>query len=102
MDIIHLYNRLPKTTVAQVLGKQLLRSATSVGSHYHEGTRSRSNAEFISKLEGGLQELAESDYWLDLLERADVLKPEETQPRRTEIDELTAIFVSIVKRRKEQ
>ena len=60
--IIRLYSALPKTTVAQVIGKQMLRSGTSVGAHYREGVRSRSNAEFISKLEGGLQKLEETNY----------------------------------------
>jgi four helix bundle protein len=63
---IRLYSALPTTTVAQVLGKQLLRSGTSVGAHYRESVRARSNAEFISKLEGGLQELEETGYWLEL------------------------------------
>jgi four helix bundle protein len=53
-----------KVAEAQVLGKQLLRSGTSMGAHYHEATRDRSNAEFISKLQGGLQELEETIYWL--------------------------------------
>src|SRR5215813_1601618 len=67
LRIIRLYVSLPKSQEAQVLGKQLLRSGTSVGAHYREGCRSRSNAEFISKLEGGLQELEETTYWLELL-----------------------------------
>ena len=64
LRIIRLYSAVPKTTEAQVIGKQLLRSGTSVGAHYRESTRARSTAEFISKLEGGLQELEESAYWL--------------------------------------
>jgi len=72
---VRLYAALPKSTVAQVLGKQLLRAGTSVGAHYREGTRSRSNAEFVSKLGGALQELEESRYWLELLE-AERLVPE--------------------------
>jgi len=52
--IIRLFSALPKTTVAEVIGKQMLRSGTSVGAHYREGMRSRSTAEFVSKLEGGL------------------------------------------------
>ena len=64
LRIIRLYSAMPKSAVAQVLGKQMLRSATSVGAHYREATRSRSNAEFISKIQGGLQELEETSYWL--------------------------------------
>ncbi|HEV3345368.1 MAG TPA: four helix bundle protein [Pirellulales bacterium] len=56
LRIVRLFAALPKTTEGQVIGKQLLRSGTSVGAHYREATRARSIAEFISKLEGGLQE----------------------------------------------
>jgi four helix bundle protein len=57
LRIVRLYTSLTKTAEAQILGRQLLRSGTSVGAHYHEATRSRSNAEFISKIEAGMQEL---------------------------------------------
>lgn len=66
--MIRLYTALPKTTEAQVIGKQMLRSGTSVGAHYREAVRSRSDAEFVSKIEGGLQELEEAIYWMELLE----------------------------------
>lgn len=59
--IVRLYGALPKSTEAQVIGKQLLRSGTSVGAHYREAQRARSTAEFISKVEVGLQELEETD-----------------------------------------
>ena len=62
-----MYSALPRKAEAQVIGKQMLRSGTSVGAHYREGIRSRSNAEFISKLEGGLQELEETIYWMELI-----------------------------------
>ncbi len=71
LRIIRLYSSLPKSTEAQVIGKQVLRSGTSVGAHYREACRSRSNAEFISKIEGGLQELEETIYWLELLIESD-------------------------------
>ena len=60
LRIIRLYSSLPSSTVAQVIGKQVLRSGTSVGAHYREAYRSRSDAEFISKIQGGLQELEET------------------------------------------
>src|SRR5262249_40317563 len=65
LRIIRLSAALPTTMEGQVIGKQRLRSGTSVGAHYREATRARSDAEFISNLEGGLQELEESAYWLD-------------------------------------
>lgn len=66
-EIIRLYTALPRTTLAQVLGKQLLRSGTSVGAHYREAQRAKSSLDFISKVEGALQELDESGYWLELI-----------------------------------
>ena len=60
LRVIRLYIALPKSTEAQVLGKQVLRSGTSVGAHYREAHRARSTAEFVTKLEGGLQELEET------------------------------------------
>ncbi len=67
LRIIKLYISLPKRTEAQVIGKQILRSGTSVGAHYREGYRAKSDKDFIHKIEGGLQELEETIYWLELL-----------------------------------
>ena len=100
LRIIRLYSSLPNTTVAQVLGKQLLRSGTSVGAHYREGSRARSNAEFISKLEGGLQELEETAYWLELLIEGGVVSAEMLCSLQQETEELTAILVTCVKKAK--
>src|SRR5689334_14327084 len=73
LRIIRLYASLPKTTEAQVIGKQVLRSGTSPGAHYCEAMRARSVAEFISKIEGALQELEETIYWLELLIEAEIV-----------------------------
>ena len=97
LRVIRLYSALPKTTEAQVIGKQLLHSATSLGSHFREATRGRSNAKFISKLEGGLQELEESAYWVELLTDAGIISKKRLEDLATEADELIAIFVTCVK-----
>jgi len=97
LRIIRLYAMLPKTTEAQVLGRQLLRSGTSVGAHYREAMRARSTAEFISKVEGGLQELEETGYWLELLGEAGILREERLGELRQEVEELTAILVASVR-----
>lgn len=76
LSVIRLYSSLPKTTVAQIIGKQVVRSGTSVGAHYHEAIRARSPAEFISKVEVGLQELEETIYWIDLLCEAQIVSTE--------------------------
>src|SRR6516165_1945510 len=67
LRIIKLYSALPLSVDAQVLGKQVLRSGTSVGAHYREAMRARSAAEFVSKINGGLAELEETIYWIELL-----------------------------------
>jgi len=96
LRIIRLYASLPKTTETQVLGRQMLKNGTSVGAHYREATRAGSPAEFVSKIEGGLQELEETVYWLELLE-AGIVKESQLRDLLQEADELTSIFVSSVK-----
>ncbi|BAU44851.1 hypothetical protein O77CONTIG1_04697 [Leptolyngbya sp. O-77] len=98
LRIIKVYNALPKTTEAQVLGKQLLRSGTSVGAHYREAVRSRSKTEYISKIGIGLQELEESIYWLELLTDAGLVTPQKIGSLMNETNELIAIFVALSNR----
>jgi four helix bundle protein len=98
LRIIRLYRALPpRDGVADILGKQLLRSGTSVAAHYREACRAKSDLDFISKLERGQQELDESDLWLELLADSGVIKPNLVQPLRQETNELIAIFVTMTK-----
>ncbi len=94
MRIIRLYTYLPNSTVAQVIGKQILKSGTSVGAHYREASRARSTAEFISKIGGGQQELEETIYWLELLIEAKIIPAKKLKGLMNESSELTAIFIS--------
>ena len=96
LRIVRLYVSLPKTTEAQILGKQALRSGTSVGAHYREGHRAKSDADVINKFEGALQELDETDYWLDLLVKSGVVSEQKVESLVKEANELIAIFVTIV------
>ncbi len=96
LRIIRVYAALPKTTEAQVLGKQALRSGTSVGAHYREANRAKSDADFINKAEGALQELDETAYWLELLVESGVVDGDRMKPLLKETDELIAIFVTVV------
>jgi four helix bundle protein len=100
--IIHLYVALPKSTEAQMLGRQMLRSGTSVGAHYREAIRARSIAEFVSKMEGGLQELEETAYWLELLVESGIMTQGHLQDLCRETDDLIAIFVSSVNTAKQR
>ena len=101
MQIIRLFPELPKTTEAQVLGRQVLRSGTSVGANYREAYRARSRAEFIAKCGDSLRELEETAYWLELLADANCVAPEKLSALRQECDELIAIFVTVLRRSKE-
>jgi four helix bundle protein len=96
--IIRLYVALPKNALAQILGKQALRSGTSVGANYREAHRARSKAEFISKIGDCLKEADETLYWLELLLEESIVQAKRLQPLANEANELVAIFVAISKR----
>ena len=97
LRVIRLYSALPETTECRVIGKQILRSGTSVGAHVREGKRSRSKAEMISKTEVALQELEETIYWMELLVESGIVKPRRLSELMREADELMAILVTSVK-----
>ena len=92
---IHLYESLPKTGAAHVITHQLLRSGTSPGAQYAESCRAKSNADFISKIEGALQELEESLYWLELLIEGGFVTEHKLKSLCDETNELISIFVTI-------
>jgi four helix bundle protein len=120
LRVVKLFGALPKSTEAQVLGKQLLRSGTSVGANYREAHRARSDAEFVSIIGNCLKELEESAYWLELLGAAEIipakrlasLQDEPSGARQTmrqhcpqgerggahQTSQLTAIFITISKK----
>jgi four helix bundle protein len=97
LRIIKLYASLPKTTEAQILGKQVVRSGTSVGAHYREAKRARSTAEFISKVEVALQELDETIYWLELLCESEIVAETRLSSLRDEAEQLMKILVTSAK-----
>ena len=86
----------------RVIGKQLLRSGTSVAANYREASRSRSSAEFVAKIELCAQEADESQLWLELLRDDCGVPKEQTDPMWEEADQLIAIFVTMAKNSKEQ
>jgi four helix bundle protein len=100
--IVRLFAALPKTTESQVLGKQVLRCGTSVGAQYRESQHAKSDADFISKIEGSLQELEETAYWLEIIEELNLFNSSKLQPIQQETKELIAIFVTIAKKVKER
>ena len=98
LRIIRLFGSLPKSMEAQVLGKQVLRSGTSVGANYREAVRGRSKAEFTAKCGDSLREIEETAYWLELLVEAKIVSETKLESLCQECYELTAIFVTIIKR----
>jgi four helix bundle protein len=94
LRVIKLVEQLPRSKTADVIGQQLLRSATSVGANYRAACRARSQADFVSKICVVEEEADESAYWLELLEAAKIVSEAEISSLLKEADELTAIFVA--------
>ena len=98
LRILRLYDALPRYGSVQIIGRQLARSGTSPGAQYSEANRSKSNADFVSKVEGALQELDESGYWLDMLAEGKYLPARKLESLRAETNELISILVTIVRK----
>ncbi len=96
LDVIRFVRSLPSEDVARVLGKQLLRSATSAGANYRSACRARSRADMVSKLKLVEEELDESAYWLELLEESGY-DSQEVPGLVAETEQLLAIIVSSIK-----
>ena len=95
--MIRFHVGLPKAREeVRVLGKQLLRSGTSVAAHSREASRARSDSEFCSKLDGLLQEADESQLWLELLRDDCGIQGQQLDHLLRETNELLAIFTSMV------
>jgi four helix bundle protein len=96
--IVRMFSALPQNTLAQTLGKQVLRSGTSVGANYREADSGRSKAEFIAKMGDCLKELSETEYWLELMAAEEILSSDRLAPLIQETRELIAIFTTIIKK----
>ena len=98
--IIRMFAALPKATEVQVLGKQVVRSGTSIGAKYREANRARSKAEFIAKIGDCLKERDETAYWRDPLVEAEIVTQAKLISLRDECDKLLATFTTISKKTK--
>lgn len=94
IDIIRFSRRLPKTEDARVLGRQILRSGTSIAANYRAACRARSRAEFAAKISIVVEEADETAFWLELLVEADIVSEEMAHDLAKEANELLAIFVA--------
>jgi len=92
--IVNLFRALPKTEEARVLGKQVLRSGTSVAANYRAVCRSRSRADFISKLAVVTEEADETVFWLELLVETRIVREVQLEQLLMEANELIRIFGS--------
>ncbi len=95
--IVKLCSALPENWLARTLGKQLLRSGTSVGANYRAVCRAKSNADFIHKLRIVEEECDESLFWMELLVENDLIKLARLNGLMKEADEILAITVASAK-----
>ena len=96
LRIIRVCASFPADRVGDVIGRQLLKAGTSPGAHFRESLRARSKAEYTSKMNGGLMELEETLYWLEIAEGANLVTAAKLKAIKQETHELTAIFVSLI------
>lgn len=100
LRVIKLFQALPKTDEARIIGKQLLRSATSVAANYRACCRARSNAEFFSKISIVVEEADETLFWLEILEEAEIIAAEKLKMLLNEYKEVVKIANAIRHKRK--
>jgi len=97
IEIIKLIQTLPKNTAGFELGKQILRSGTSIGANVEEATGARTKKEFINCMNIGKREARETKYWLRLLQSSTLLNNSKIQPLLDENEIIIRILTSIVK-----
>lgn len=104
LRVIRLVETLPRTKSAEVIGKQLVRSATSVGANYRAACRAKSTADIINKLKIVEEEADETLYWLELIVEADLMPLARVKDLMSETDEIIAMTVASLKtlRKKQQ
>jgi len=102
LSVIRLVESLPRGCTADVIGRQLLRSGTSVGANYRSACRAKSTADFISKMGTVEEETDESLYWMELLIEADIVESVKLESLMNEANELLAITVSSIKTAKKK
>jgi four helix bundle protein len=94
LKVIKFCDSLPKDESSRIIGRQLLRSGTSVGANYRAACRAKSKPTFISKLGDVLEEADESGYWIELLLESGKIGEKDAAPLLAETNELVAITVS--------
>jgi len=96
LRVLRLFDSLPHKPAAQVVGKQLLRSALSVGANYRSACRARSKAEFAAKMGIVLEEVDESKYWMEILVDGSLMKKQQLEALIQEATEITAMVIASI------
>lgn len=91
VDNIKLFRKLPKTEEARIVGRQLLRSSSSVGANYRAACRARSQAEFHAKLSIVVEEADESAFWMEILVEAEIVSKLELSDLTKEANEILKV-----------
>ena len=97
LRVIKLVSSLPKNTVSEVIGKQLIRSGTSVGANYRAACRARSTADLIAKLRIVEEEADECLYWMELIVEAKLVEVTNLRSIMSETNEILAMTVASIK-----
>ena len=97
LETIQLVQLLPQSETTRILGKQLIRAATSVGANYRAACKAKSRPDFIAKIAIAEEEADETKYWLELLQEAGLISTERFIPLYEEANQLTAILAASAK-----
>ncbi len=92
LRVVRLLQNLPKTEEAKIMGRQLLRSATSVAANYRAVCRARSKAELYAKLSICVEEADETLFWLELLRETQIINPARTGELENEAEEILSVL----------
>jgi len=97
LETIRLIDDLPQKTSATVIGRQVVRSASSIGANYRAACRAKSKPDFINKLKIVEEEADETHYWLELMEESHLVSASRVQPLKKEVNEIIAMIVASIK-----
>jgi four helix bundle protein len=94
LRVVRMFKALPRGEEARIMGRQVLRSGTSIGANYRAACRARTAKEFVSKIRIAVEEADETGYWVELLVEASIIRKTRLDPLLTECNELLAILAS--------
>ena len=97
VEIIRFYQYLCYRKKEYILSKQILRSGTSIGANVRESRNAQSDADFINKLNIALKEADETQYWLEIMEKSEIISKEQFKKFNKDVNEIISILVSTLK-----